>query len=536
MSDATSKAKQGGKSLIGYVVQDYSGTLGALEADLSSAGSTQTVMGTDNDLSHVDGAAYDATTGICTDTDTPIWRMQLFFHGAIPVQNTENNGYDIAAFTVDKERKTENPYVSATQLCPLYMNTETINHSTVEDYKVGASVNFNGNAQSYFQKFYCGGSANVKDFNFAKLIENNCLRAQIVFPKSNTSQIVGIIGQTPVKGKNAACYLTTPILGADGWDKSGITLTCKDGTKSDNEILPNPSKYKFPLQGASYQASKNVMVGLTKTALTEYSNTPASGFAGHAVLQLNKPSVEFCYVKLYIEAGMKDVAAPYVPKDVNKSIYETYKGKVVSRTVVTGNYTGPIRNTMQYWCDKWSTVQFGPFNGAITYDTNLRPSSFVKGKGGAFTNSTESFNVTYGHNRGISVFDCSSFAILFLYNVEGIIDTSKTTLQSFNTDSLSTLAKYLNNGVLNPKYKAIQMAVTESTQVFAGDLLWITKGERTDGASMGHAAIAYPTNQGFKTIDIGGTYKGKMRNLARKNKPKSYYKHLVRIVQAENNG
>ena len=152
---------------------------------------------------------------------------------------------------------------------------------------------------------------------------------------------------------------------------------------------------------------------------------------------------------------MKDVAAPYVPKDVNKSIYETYKGKVVSRTVVTGNYTGPIRNTMQYWCDKWSTVQFGPFNGAITYDTNLRPSSFVKGKGGAFTNSTESFNVTYGHNRGISVFDCSSFAILFLYNVEGIIDTSKTTLQSFNTDSLSTLAKYLNNGVLNPKYKAI---------------------------------------------------------------------------------
>ena len=540
MSDATSKAKQGGKSLIGYVVQDYSGTLAALDADLSSAGSTQTVMGTDNDLSHVDGAAYDATTGICTDTDTPIWRMQLFFHGAIPVQNTENNGYDIAAFTVDKERKTENPYVSATQLCPLYMNTETINHSTVEDYKVGASVNFNGNAQSYFQKFYCGGSANVKDFNFAKLIENNCLRAQIVFPKSNTSQIVGIIGQTPVKGKNAACYLTTPILGADGWDKSGITLTCKDGTKSDNEILPNPGKYKFPLQGASYQASKNVMVGLTKTALTQYSNTPASGFAGHAVLQLNKPSVEFCYVKLYIEAGMKDVAAPYVPKDVNKSIYETYKGKVVSRTVVTGNYTGPIRNTMQYWCDKWSTVQLGTVQGGMTYSTDTsgggtRPSEFIKDKGGAFRNATETFNVKYGHHKGISVFDCSSLALLFLYNVEGLINENQTTLKALDTASFGTLANYLNSGVLNSKYKAIQMAITESTQVFAGDILWLTNLQKGNNARYGHAAIAYPTTEGFKTIDIGGNV-SKPRNLARKHKPKSYYKHLVRIVQAENNG
>ena len=539
MSSETSKAKQGGKSLIGYVVQDYSGTLGALEADLSNAGSTQTVMGTDNDLSHVEGAGYDATTGISTDDGTPIWRMQLFFHGAIPVQNTENNGYDIAAFTVDKERKTENPYVSATQLCPLYMNTETINHSTVEDYKVGASVNFNGNAQSYFQKFYCGGSANVKDFNFAKLIENNCLRAQIVFPKSNTSQIVGIIGQTPVKGKNAACYLTTPILGADGWDKSGITLTCKDGTKSDNEILPNPGKYKFPLQGASYQASKNVMVGLTKTALTQYSNTPASGFAGHAVLQLNKPSVEFCYVKLYIEAGMKDVAAPYVPKDVNKTIYETYKGKVVSRTVVTGNYTGPVRGLMAHWADKWSTVQLGAVSGGMTYSRSERPSEFVKGKGGTFTNSTGPVQVIYGHNRGISVFDCSSFAILFLYNVEGIIDTSNHTLKSFGTSTLSSLANYLNEGVLNSKYKAVQIEINESTQVYAGDLLWVTKEERTDGASAGHAAIAYPTNEGFKTIDIGSNSNaenGTSRNLARKKYQKTYFKHLVRIVQAENNG
>jgi hypothetical protein len=172
---------------------------------------------------------------------------------------------------------------------------------------------------------------------------------------------------------------------------------------------------------------------------------------------------------------MREIAIPYIPNGVNeKSLFYEYKGEIVEKTIVTGNYQGDIFRAVYSYCEQWAKVQRNSGDGSIVYDMGAGHGKFIRNSLRA--KQLNQPEVTFKGLKPIFVpkssdyfmFDCSSTALFLFYNInvegEGFIKDNVQELNTFATESFSDIVEYLNSGkILKKNYKAIKLDITEDT-------------------------------------------------------------------------
>ena len=520
VSNALTDAKNGGKTPIGYTVKSYQGVLEHLQSQSQTTTTDTGVMGVRRvDFSGVANMTFD-TNGMSEDPSSGIWKMQLNFTGSIPVQY--QNAYDIVCFGYNLQ----NQLCGDTQMCPLKLSQDDYGRITVQDFKIGASFDLLGLGVQYFKKFFSKPDAAIDQGSVKKLFENDCLRAQLIFPHKNKYELVGIIGQTTI-GKNACCYLTPPLLGAAGWNQCGIALKIKD-SKGQHQLLPAGGQYTFPCFGGTYFPSKKTMAGMTKSAYNKWLQYSSNTYLQNPQrLELVKPPLQQCYVKLFVPKEKQSQARQFLPADINPNIFKPYQGVIIQGT--RSSFEGPLRDRLESVCNKWQSVNVSTSNGGFWYSQAGRPSRLIRGVGGHYNSSHGSITALYGHQKSTGNFDCSSLPWMFLYDAD-IIRQDITSAPTFTTGTMHTAPSKLNP-LLKPQYKAIQIQIDSTTQIYVGDIMWITGAQRKDSNS-GHTAMAYPRGGQLWTLQIGDPSNSKVRPVGSlKNRPATYYKHLIRIVE-----
>lgn len=530
------QAEVKGKTPIGYTVTSYQNVLEALQKDLRNyniAEKSDGVLGMKrNDYSGVSNMTFDSN-GMSQDVQSGIWKMSLTLDGAIPVQY--NNNYAIAKFGNNSTNNTNsNPFCNSTELCPLELSQQARDRITRDDFKIGISLDLANLGVGYFKKYYASTQTEFTEEMVRKLFQNHCLRAQIVFPQTNKSLVVAVIGQTPF-ANSACCYITTPLVGANQWKDAGINLKIKvSGQPQD--FIPSGTTYTFPCLGKNYYVSKESMDGMNKTQYKKWLQNSAAKFADvQESLQLVKPQMTECFVKLFIPSEKKGQAQNILPAGINENIYSTYQGVIVDGGESSAmDYTGQIRDILVRICDKWKSVKVSVEKGGFWYSQATRPSAFGRGSGGSYNSANGEIRGLFDNSNGKSTFDCSSLPFIFWYDANIIKDQLKSA-PSFSTGNLENAPSILSS-YLKPQYKIQKIDITESTEILPGDIMWITADERV-GSNSGHAAMAYPHDGKIYTLEIGDPRNRKQRNVEvyyTRSQKGCFYKHLIRIVQVKN--
>ena len=523
VSNALKDAKNGGKTPIGYTVKQYQGVLAQLQGQSqNTSGSDNGVMGVRRaDFSGVANMTFDHN-GFSEDPSSGIWKMQLNFTGSIPV--TYQNAYDVVCFGTNLQ----NQLCGDSQMCPLKLSQDDYGRITVQDFKIGASFDLLGLGLQYFKRFFATNTALVTQEIVKSLFEKDCLRAQLIFPHKNKYELVGIVGQTAAIGKHACCYLTPPLLGAAGWNQCGIALKIKD-SNGQHQLLPTGGQYTFPCFGGTYYPAKKTMVGMTKSAYNKWLQYHANTYLQNPQkLELVKPPLQQCYVKLYVPQEKQYQARQFLPQGINPNIFKVYQGVIIQGTATS--FDGPLRERLDAICNKWQSVNVSTANGGFWYSQGGRPHRLIRGVGRHYNSSHGSVTALFGHEKSTGNFDCSSLPWMFLYDAD-IIRDDITSAPTFTTGTMHTAPSKLNS-ILKPQYKAVQIQIDSTTQVYAGDIMWITKEERGPGYSAGHTAMAYPRGGQLWTLQIGDSKNSKVRPVGSlKNRQATYYRHLIRIVE-----
>jgi hypothetical protein len=167
-------------------------------------------------FSDVTTFTYD-NFGISTNPDKPLWKMTLNVIGSLPVTyETWNTIVSFKNFNSSEWKKIND------KMLPVELSEEFINNFVHNYFELGLFIDLSYMAERYFKQFYLHtASEKINTTTIAKLIANKCLHAQIIFPETNTSKICCVIGASPIQ-KSAVCYITAPLLGANGWEDTGI--------------------------------------------------------------------------------------------------------------------------------------------------------------------------------------------------------------------------------------------------------------------------------------------------------------------------
>lgn len=538
--DIFNKAASSMKSPIGYSLKTtYNGVLSYLDNDYkktSGGGTNQTSSSRDEvfgvsrtDYTGVSKMRFD-DNGMSDDLESCIWRMTLTITGSLPIMFEDSQSYYIAKFPNETVGNTNrNPMCNSTQLCPLILDKQQQGRITVQDFKIGASFDFSGLVKQYFERFYGYAKVTFDDQKlFQKLIVNNCLRAQIVLPESNKSFVVGIIGETPLNGKNACCYLTTPLLGANQWKDSGIIVSVTDSV-GVHEVIPNGTTYTFPCLGNTYYPSKSKMEGMNKEGYATWLERNAESFSSQ-LPELVKIGDMKCYVKLFVPKEMQAKAIDLgLPEDVPPRIFQTYQGVVVEGGKVA-QFQGTLAQRFEGVCRKWASVNTSSSVGILYGNVNQRPKTLERGAGGTFSSGREEVRALFGHPNNQRYHDCSSLVCMLLYDADILKDEVKVA-PTFGTSNFASAPAQLSN-LLKPQYKIIKMDIKPDTKLCTGDIVWVEANENKEKNH--HAAFIYDEKNGkVRTLQIRGTSSTPMalvRQLARSNPESGFYKHLLRVV------
>lgn len=513
-----------GRTPIGYTVKDYQGVLAKLNQDLrtihvgdSSGGDVFGVVRTTS-FTQVESLSFD-DNGISNDTSIPIWKMRLNFSGSIPLEH--NGQYYLVHFGNDSNLNSgRNPFCNSAELCPLELDSTNV--PDVEKFKIGASLDLMGFALEYFKRFYAKPDNQITNEHVTALIENKLLRAQVIFPKKNKYEIAGIIGQTPFS-ENACCYLTTPLIGANGWNDCGIILKVQEKCGQAYQVVPTGSEYKFPCLGNQYNVGDNSMVGMTKEDYQNWARTAGE----EKTLELIKPELEVCYVKLFVPQDKEKEAREHLPIDINTDIFKTYPGVVKEVAVNNTLFSGKSATIMEGVCRKWENVLVSQPNGGFWYNQSLKPDTLYRNKGGQYYAGGNVVTALFGHPDGTGNFDCSSLPFLFLYDAN-IIRDDKQSMPTFWTGNLKTAASTINQ-YIKDDYKMITLDFTSANEVRTGDILWV---ESADGTGDHHAAMAYWKDGKLHTLEIGDKDNRRKRPVCMYSArtANGHYKHILRLI------
>lgn len=532
-----------GLNPIGYTInRSYDRVLESLDKFLNQQGD---VFG----IQSVDTMSFDKN-GFSTNPDSAIWKMKLNFTGSMIVQY--NDCYDIIKFGNQQSASFQNPFVHNDDMLPYQLSSDALGRTNVEKFVVGASLDFMQLGQQYFNTFFSNPAKDVKitQQQIQKLIDKRCLRAQIILPnRNNKSIIVGVIGQTPFTN-NACCYISTMLLGSSQWSDSGIVLKVQEKGKQSYQILPDGSEIKFPYKGQRYDMSSNSIGGVNRK---NYENlwlkSSVHKYGGDKIkpLQLIKPQLQTCYVRLFIPRDRAGELTDILSPEMNQNIFNTFEAKVNEVENDVSVFQGNFADNIQLLCEKLGNVVANSSNGFV-YNRDLRPESFSRSNVVSYkTLDDRTEIVRFGPYRekdlsgGKQVcFDCSSLPLLFWYN-SGIIRDQEQTAPVFGSGSYMSAAAKINE-IIKPQYKVIRMDITSDTEILTGDIMWCLASERKERQDYGHVAMAYVVQQGsnkiIKTIELnsssqtGNVIVQKARN---DNKVSNFYRHLIRVVKVQNN-
>lgn len=517
-----------GKTPVGYTVSSYQSVLSALKKAKEEQSEIKKVMGVERiDYTFVGTSTYD-NMGMSNNFDIPIWKMTLDITGSCPVQ--KDNWFDIIKFNNENVK-----YISRlgnTSLLPLSLD-QNISNTLSSDLKfsVGAFIDIGNMAVTYFNKFYVTQGEKFTHNDIAKLVSLGCIHAQIIFPQKNTYQIAAVIGQTSVPN-NACCYLTTPILGSNGWKECGIEVKIKEN-KTIHDFIPNGSEYKFPLLGNTYNRSNGSIDDFDSNEYKKWVDRSNAIYGNNEnVLELVKDIPKECYVTLFVPFDKREVAERYLPEGVSDRIFSHYGGKII-REYSANSYVGDSESILLNVVHKWSSVKVNNGNNSVNYSTNRRPSKLVRNKGGIIYSNSEQIIAEFGHEYDLYNYDCSSLVSMILYD-SGIIKDSVTALRAFSSDEWATTAVNEINKVIKDEFQAVFMDINETTQIQTGDILVVTLQERLqrgENKSFGHVAMAAPQGGKIYTIEIGSSSEKRDILTHKSRTDQGYYKHLIRIIK-----
>jgi hypothetical protein len=94
------------------------------------------------------------------------------------------------------------------------------------------------------------------------------------------------------------------------------------------------------------------MVGMTKDDYQNWARTAGE----EKTLELIKPELEVCYVKLFVPQDKEKEAREHLPIDINTDIFKTYPGVVKEVAVNNTLFSGKSATIMEGVCRKWENV------------------------------------------------------------------------------------------------------------------------------------------------------------------------------------
>lgn len=401
---STSRNSQGasrGKGMIGYSVSSYKNVYEDLQkarynitgANIDAAATSGSGMfGVQKSYADVlePKAEYDSN-GFSKDKEIAMWKMQLRLKGGLPVFQTQHSSYSIACLEHQKNQPSNN----ANQV-PLDLQ---LGAATTQLFDVGCFIDIADLAISYFNTMFCssGEAGKFDSSSLWKLVANKCICAEVVFPKVKDAGMIGVIGQCNLSN-NATLYVNPSIFGCSGWGNKQVSVKVSVNNGENVEVVPTGSKYKFPMQGATYNHAKCSIDKYGKLQYDKWEKNSSTRRGGE-ILSLIYNDAQPVYVRFFIPTEKKSVAdnLGVIPQGCSPNIYRPYGSSTVGGTYMAGALTNEQKEMLQCLakvCDArglmpFKIQDFGP-NGTVNlngkYGGNTRQYSATGAKfGGTFT-------------------------------------------------------------------------------------------------------------------------------------------------------
>lgn len=537
------QANRNGKLRLGYSVDQYSSVLSALDKAKLIESSVSGVFGlTRKDVSYTDVGTFQYDNfGISLNPDKPLWKMQLNVIGSMPVNS--NTYIDIISFRNFNNAtwKKLNDKTLPAELSEEFINTFQNNH-----FELGLFVDFSYMAEKYFKKFYLHtATAKIDSIMIAKLIANRCLHAQIIFPEKNISKTCCVIGPSPVQ-KSSVCYITAPLIGASGWENTGIQIDVVEDGNKVHELLPQGSYYSFPAQGQTYSQFDCSMGGMKKS---DYKNwLQRKQHNEHNLYLSSKSTPKDCYVKFYVPLSLKDKAQSLglLPTLVSDRIYQEYEGVIVREEYGIQTAMGNGQDVICATLDKWSTVKVNDkgaglrsivygLGGGHESESLVRDTRTVRDIDNVYNRTDEKGEVKLifpkfkkTSNINPNKWDCSSFVQFVLYDT-GLFKDEMNKLPVVTSDTFCTLNHIQSlNAKLKDAYEFQLIPLTSENQLQKGDILAIKGKERN--TTYGHLGFYYPQDGKPNQVLAIGAVDNKSALNNRYKKLSDSFKHIIRII------
>jgi hypothetical protein len=106
--------------------------------------------------------------------------MAMTFNGAIPINITANDSYEILHMPGDSEDNAIKRD-GLKRWCPYQLNPEAVGACTVKEFEVGGYIDLSTLGVKYFNHFYGNGACKFDQKKIAELIDGRYLMAQITF-------------------------------------------------------------------------------------------------------------------------------------------------------------------------------------------------------------------------------------------------------------------------------------------------------------------------------------------------------------------
>lgn len=541
VNSAAEQDENSGKKHVGYTVSSYQGVLSALEKAKIVQGGSSGPFGVERiDYSSVGTNTYDEN-GFCTDLDVPVWKMKLSAVGPVPIY--KDGWYEMVSFP--NESSTSSKNFNNPALMPYTLSEDIARNLPHEKFSIGAFVDLSNLAVKYFNNYYSKGDTAVDKFSekmVSSLIGRGCLYAQVIFPSKNEYATASIIGRTPIS-KVACCYISTPLFASSEWKNSGFAINITENGTNSQELIPNGANYKSVSDGKSYNPVNASMVDMNSENYAKWVERRGEIYNNdRKVLSLVKPSLQDCFVTLYIPSDKRSIAQQYLPSQVSDRIFSPYGGKRIPVYQGDATFSGDVAASFIHVIDKWSKVKTNNGIGSIEYGLNnkaigstgeyglgiWRPKNLVKGRGGVMYSGSTQFTPLYGHQDNLYNYDCSALIAMILYDT-GIMRDDISSLVAFSSSSWASSAVGYINQHIKDGFQAVMMDINSSTTFLPGDILIVTADEL--GKSYGHAAMAAPSGGKTYTIEIGSKEKVRDLKVYYGRTDNNFYRHLIRIVK-----
>jgi hypothetical protein len=166
---------------VGYTVGAYAGVLSALEkANRTQVRSSGNVLGNSRiDWQSTAAATYD-DSGFSSNINSGLWKMAMTFNGAIPINITANDSYEILHLPGDSEDNAIKRD-GLKRWCPYQLNPEAVGACTVKEFEVGGYIDLSTLGVKYFNHFYGNAACKFDQKKISELIDGRYLMAQITF-------------------------------------------------------------------------------------------------------------------------------------------------------------------------------------------------------------------------------------------------------------------------------------------------------------------------------------------------------------------